>query len=139
MVSWNAETDAKLLMAIIKTAKPKIDHEAVAKYMGCGVTAYAVQHRLRKLNAKANGEASERNTPVKGNGNVDNPANTTPTPSSRKRNVNSANGGAKVPVTPTRKRVFTATQDAYNDDKDNSAKKLKKVIEEEDNGDEDCA
>ncbi|KAJ9273026.1 hypothetical protein DTO212C5_947 [Paecilomyces variotii] len=66
-MSWNAEADARLLVAIIAVGNVKMDYDKLSEYMGGDCTAYAIQHRIRKLKDKANGKASGStpNTPSK--------------------------------------------------------------------------
>ncbi|KAJ9295270.1 hypothetical protein DTO271G3_6093 [Paecilomyces variotii] len=66
-MSWNAEADARLLVAIIAVGNVKMDYDKLSEYMGGDCTAYAIQHRIRKLKEKANGKASGStpNTPSK--------------------------------------------------------------------------
>ncbi|KAF4220977.1 hypothetical protein CNMCM8980_002855 [Aspergillus fumigatiaffinis] len=52
-MTWDHETDAKLLLGIIATSNVKPDYEALAKYMGPDCTVYAIQHRIRKLKTDA--------------------------------------------------------------------------------------
>lgn len=53
---WNDQADAKLLAAILNTAKPKLDFDAIAKYMGDDCSGCAVQNRIRRLKGKAKGD-----------------------------------------------------------------------------------
>ncbi|KAJ5502534.1 hypothetical protein N7463_005408 [Penicillium fimorum] len=52
-ISWNEKADAKLLAGILATSPTPIDFNALAEYMGDGVTACAVRHRITRLRAKA--------------------------------------------------------------------------------------
>ncbi|KAL2215407.1 AT hook motif protein [Thermoascus aurantiacus ATCC 26904] len=84
-MTWNNQADAKLLAGIIKICKPKMNLEALAQYMGPDCTAYAVQHRIRKIQAKAEGKNKD-------------PGSSAPsTPSRRKSKGNGDN------VSPTKK------------------------------------
>ncbi|KAJ5607842.1 hypothetical protein N7537_004461 [Penicillium hordei] len=51
-ISWNEKTDAKLLAGILATSPTAIDFNALAEYMGDGVTVSAVRHRVTRLRAK---------------------------------------------------------------------------------------
>ncbi|KAL2001444.1 hypothetical protein VTN02DRAFT_1760 [Thermoascus thermophilus] len=95
-MTWNDQADAKaswrrssdhLLVAVIKVGKPKLDFEALAEFMG------DVQHRIRKLQAKANGkDQDDKSAPT--------------TPSKRK----SAGGGK--PSTPKKTKSAAHDDDA---------------------------
>ncbi|KAJ5790876.1 uncharacterized protein N7518_007887 [Penicillium psychrosexuale] len=52
-VTWNDKADAKLLAGILATNPTPIDFNALAEYMGDGVTACAIRHRVARLRAKA--------------------------------------------------------------------------------------
>ncbi|KAL2795351.1 hypothetical protein BJX66DRAFT_336916 [Aspergillus keveii] len=58
---WNDQADAKLLLAIINMTTTKLNHPAIAEYMGPDCTASAVQHRIQRIKEKA------KNNPVLGN------------------------------------------------------------------------
>ncbi|RJE19924.1 hypothetical protein PHISCL_07727 [Aspergillus sclerotialis] len=49
MVTWNKEADAKLLIGILELCKPKIDYDALAKWMGDDVTVSSVSDRIRRI------------------------------------------------------------------------------------------
>ncbi|EAW08476.1 uncharacterized protein ACLA_032110 [Aspergillus clavatus NRRL 1] len=53
-MTWSPEADAKLLIGILNTSNVKLDLDALAKWMGPECTVYAIQHRIRKLQEKAN-------------------------------------------------------------------------------------
>ncbi|EAS30780.3 uncharacterized protein CIMG_06259 [Coccidioides immitis RS] len=65
-MTWNAQADARLLLAIIKTS-PKIDLKAVVKHMGNECTEKALRHRIGRLQSLAagDGETSAPTTPTK--------------------------------------------------------------------------
>ncbi|KAJ5721838.1 uncharacterized protein N7483_009772 [Penicillium malachiteum] len=50
-IHWDNKADAKLIAAFSQTGIP--DYEAIAKYMGEGVTVSAVKHRLARIREKA--------------------------------------------------------------------------------------
>ncbi|KAL2004824.1 hypothetical protein VTN00DRAFT_3097 [Thermoascus crustaceus] len=90
-MTWNHQVDAKLLVAVIKVGKPKLDFDALAKFMGEGCTAYAIQHRIRKLQAKANGkDQDDKSAPT--------------TPSKRE------NAGGDKPSTPKKSKASSTSQ-----------------------------
>ncbi|KAN0068014.1 hypothetical protein V8E54_013942 [Elaphomyces granulatus] len=74
-MTWDNHADAKLLVGILKVAKPKIDFNALAKYMGPDCTAYALRHRIRRLEARAAGDDSVPSTPQKRKRNTKSAAN----------------------------------------------------------------
>ncbi|KAF7525887.1 hypothetical protein G7054_g10941 [Neopestalotiopsis clavispora] len=43
------EAQARLLAAVIATAKPRLDYKEIARYMGSDATAAAIDHRLRPI------------------------------------------------------------------------------------------
>ncbi|KAL2852502.1 hypothetical protein BJY01DRAFT_244500 [Aspergillus pseudoustus] len=49
---WNDQTDAKLLVAIITTTDAKLNHAAIAEFMGPDCSTSAVQHRIQRLREK---------------------------------------------------------------------------------------
>ncbi|CAI7647057.1 unnamed protein product [Penicillium discolor] len=51
-ITWNEKADAKLLAGILATSSTPIDFNALAEYMGDGVTVSAVRHRVTRLRAK---------------------------------------------------------------------------------------
>ncbi|KAJ9485558.1 hypothetical protein VN97_g7805 [Penicillium thymicola] len=51
-ITWNEKADAKLLAGIIATNPTPIDFNALAEYMGDGVTVSALRHRVTRLRAK---------------------------------------------------------------------------------------
>ncbi|KAJ5727607.1 hypothetical protein N7493_005427 [Penicillium malachiteum] len=50
-IHWDSQADAKLIAAFSQTGIP--DYDAIAKYMGDGVTVSAVKHRLARIREKA--------------------------------------------------------------------------------------
>ncbi|KOS38832.1 hypothetical protein ACN38_g10357 [Penicillium nordicum] len=52
-ITWNEKADAKLLAGIIAISPSSIDFNALAEYMGDGVTVSALRHRIARLRAKA--------------------------------------------------------------------------------------
>ncbi|KAJ5963912.1 uncharacterized protein N7479_003788 [Penicillium vulpinum] len=52
-ITWNDKADAKLLAGVLALSRSPIDFEALARYMGEGVTVSAVRHRVTRLRAKA--------------------------------------------------------------------------------------
>ncbi|KAK2766228.1 hypothetical protein FQN54_007744 [Arachnomyces sp. PD_36] len=120
-MNWNDQADAKLLIGIIKTAKPKIDYDALAAYMGEGCTAYGIQHRIRKIQAKANESGdSAPSTPSKAAGG---------TPKGKK-----APTPRKTPAKKTPKRKGAKEETASDEEECASpTKKVKsEVVKEED-------
>ncbi|CRL18338.1 unnamed protein product [Penicillium camemberti] len=65
-ITWNEKADAKLLAGILATSSTPIDFNALAEYMGDGVTVSAVRHRVTRLRAKGeeDGNASGSVSPV---------------------------------------------------------------------------
>ncbi|KAJ5194260.1 hypothetical protein N7491_001596, partial [Penicillium cf. griseofulvum] len=65
-ITWNEKADAKLLAGILATSPTPIDFNALAEYMGDGVTACAVRHRVTRLRAKASetNDGNGTSTPV---------------------------------------------------------------------------
>ncbi|KAJ5427243.1 hypothetical protein N7465_002313 [Penicillium sp. CMV-2018d] len=51
-ITWNEKADAKLLAGILATNPNPIDFNALAEYMGDGVTVSALRHRVTRLRAK---------------------------------------------------------------------------------------
>ncbi|CAI7625610.1 unnamed protein product [Penicillium viridicatum] len=51
-ITWNGKADAKLLAGILATNPNPIDFNALAEYMGDGVTVSALRHRITRLRAK---------------------------------------------------------------------------------------
>ncbi|KAL2821766.1 hypothetical protein BDW59DRAFT_164104 [Aspergillus cavernicola] len=116
-MTWNDQTDAKLLLAIITKSETKINYNAIAEYMGC--TPVAAQHRVQRLRERAKenlvGSEDAANGATEGDAGASTPAapvtHVTPvtpvTPEKRKRgrpkkvvaavgedgNVNTADGG----------------------------------------------
>ncbi|KAL1848080.1 hypothetical protein Plec18167_008777 [Paecilomyces lecythidis] len=104
-MTWNAEADARLLIAIIAVGNPKMDYDKLSDYMGGDCTAYAIQHRIRKLKDKANGKA---------------PGSTPNTPSKRKKRSDAksnghADDGAIDQVTPKKVKTEPVEDDDDND------------------------
>ncbi|KAI5305334.1 60S ribosomal protein L8B [Ascosphaera pollenicola] len=70
-IAWTDQADARLLAAIIATCPP-INYQKVAEALGNApkltiepdLTANAVQHRIRKIKAKAKGIDSNNPTPA---------------------------------------------------------------------------
>ena len=58
MVTWSADNDARLLRAIIKVHKLKVDYEMVAAEFGKGTTPRAIECRVSKLKCLAKRNAS---------------------------------------------------------------------------------
>ncbi|KAJ5229268.1 hypothetical protein N7489_009976 [Penicillium chrysogenum] len=52
-ITWNEKADAKLLAGILAISPNPIDFNALAAYMGDGVTVSAIRHRISRLRAKA--------------------------------------------------------------------------------------
>ncbi|KIV79418.1 hypothetical protein PV11_06980 [Exophiala sideris] len=52
-MTWNADTDAKLMAAILATSDVKVNYAAVATLMGPECTAKAITHRVGAIKAKA--------------------------------------------------------------------------------------
>ncbi|GAD97994.1 AT hook motif protein [Paecilomyces variotii No. 5] len=103
-MTWNAEADARLLIAIIAVGNPKMDYDKLSEFMGGDCTAYAIQHRIRKLKDKANGKSS---------------GSTPNTPSKRKKRSDTkttedAENGAVDQVTP--KKIKTEPAEDYNNE-----------------------
>ncbi|OJJ86770.1 uncharacterized protein ASPGLDRAFT_1267919 [Aspergillus glaucus CBS 516.65] len=48
-MTWNDQSDAKLLVAILHTTSAKLDYAAIAEYMGPECTKVAVQIRITRL------------------------------------------------------------------------------------------
>ncbi|KAJ0421965.1 hypothetical protein BJY00DRAFT_281507 [Aspergillus carlsbadensis] len=71
---WNDQADAKLLLAIINMTTTKLNHAAIAEFMGPDCTASAVQHRIQRIKEKAKNNpalgnnATEEGTPEKKRG-----------------------------------------------------------------------
>ncbi|KAL3461117.1 hypothetical protein BJX64DRAFT_289685 [Aspergillus heterothallicus] len=133
---WNDQADAKLLVAIISTSNAKLNHAAIAEFMGSvndsianallhqiDCTASSVQHRIQRLREKVKTIDGSADGTTPGNGTTE--GNTTP----RKR------GRPKKSVAAVDKNEKAVGED------DNSAKKPKtaqkgkrqtKVVKEED-------
>ncbi|OJJ43247.1 hypothetical protein ASPZODRAFT_19651 [Penicilliopsis zonata CBS 506.65] len=72
-MNWDAQANAKLLVAILHTAKPKLDLAALAEWMGPECTDRAVSNQITKLRAMAKGtgitdSSSATSTPTKNQG-----------------------------------------------------------------------
>ncbi|OQE89334.1 hypothetical protein PENNAL_c0014G06786 [Penicillium nalgiovense] len=52
-ITWNEKADAKLLVGILAINPNPIDFNALAAYMGDGVTVSALRHRVSRLRARA--------------------------------------------------------------------------------------
>ncbi|OQE25770.1 hypothetical protein PENFLA_c008G09674 [Penicillium flavigenum] len=52
-ITWNEKADAKLLAGILAISPNPIDFNALAAYMGDGVTVSALRHRVSRLRARA--------------------------------------------------------------------------------------
>ncbi|EEP79283.1 predicted protein [Uncinocarpus reesii 1704] len=125
-ITWNAQADARLLVAIMRTA-PKIDLKAVAEYMGDDVTEYALQHRFRKLKKLADGDGGEAGS-----------APTTPS-KSPKTPVKSRSAVSKsTPSTSARKRKAVVKPDMDEDESVVKEEPANKKIKAE-NADDDAA
>ncbi|PGH17705.1 hypothetical protein AJ80_04713 [Polytolypa hystricis UAMH7299] len=145
-ITWNDATDAKILVGILKTAKPKIDFDALAQYVGDGCTAYAVQHRIRKIQAKA----SLLGSGTTGTGTGSDAPNTPPTPAKRSKAAtkkkNPAEEGAKVtkrkPVATghgKKKAMFAAKVEESDGDEMVKGEEMESIERDEGVEEDDCA
>ncbi|KAL2853023.1 hypothetical protein BJX68DRAFT_265262 [Aspergillus pseudodeflectus] len=63
---WNDQADAKLLLAIITMTTTKLNHAAIAEFMGPECTASAVQHRIQRVKEKAKNDPALGNNATEG-------------------------------------------------------------------------
>ncbi|KAF9886624.1 hypothetical protein FE257_011264 [Aspergillus nanangensis] len=95
-ITWNEQTDAKLLVGILTTSNVKFDHKALAEFIGPECTTSAVQHRIQRLKVRA--EAPEQD----GEKTTSSPAETP------KRGRGRPKKNADVDGSPVSKKVKTA-------------------------------
>ncbi|KAE8381074.1 hypothetical protein BDV26DRAFT_256053 [Aspergillus bertholletiae] len=62
-INWtDPQADAKLLVGIIELHNIRIDHKALAEFMGQGCTASAIQHRIQRIKGKVQNGSSVEST-----------------------------------------------------------------------------
>ncbi|KAL2830872.1 hypothetical protein BDW59DRAFT_158307 [Aspergillus cavernicola] len=139
-MSWNAEADAKLLLAVlnqVKDAKLKLDYVKIAQFMGSDCIPGAVQNRIVRLRRKAEGgdgggengayegdSVGSPGTPLKGSASVSG------SPQKRKGQKQRK---ATPKTTPKGKKIKTEIGGGGYSDEDSEldVKKVKAEVEEE--------
>ncbi|KAB8067701.1 hypothetical protein BDV29DRAFT_163087 [Aspergillus leporis] len=61
-MNWTDQADARLLVGIITLHSVKLDHKALAQFMGPDCTPSAIQHRIQRLKEKVQNTSSADNT-----------------------------------------------------------------------------
>ncbi|KAF7588796.1 hypothetical protein BBP40_005227 [Aspergillus hancockii] len=57
-MTWTDQADARLLVGIINLHNVKLDHKALAQFMGPECTPSAIQHRIQRLKEKVQSTTS---------------------------------------------------------------------------------
>ncbi|KAF7530303.1 hypothetical protein PCG10_003674 [Penicillium crustosum] len=114
-ITWNEKADAKLLAGILATSSTPIDFNALAEYMGDGVTVSALRHRVARLRAK---------------GEEDDNASPSLSPVVKKRQRRTPKKSAQTTATAESGGEGGATKDEENQAEDAKAKKPKIKHEE---------
>ncbi|PYI19285.1 hypothetical protein BO86DRAFT_398890 [Aspergillus japonicus CBS 114.51] len=116
-MTWNDTADAKLLLAILKTANVKPDYDRIAQYLGPECTPIAAQRRIQRLRERAcmepttaDGQPALPSTPTRDGAGAVDPGSAQGTPASvprkrgRPRKVKEeGDADAEAPVTPKKR------------------------------------
>ncbi|PYH77547.1 hypothetical protein BO82DRAFT_435803 [Aspergillus uvarum CBS 121591] len=116
-MTWNNTADAKLLLAILKTANVKPDYDRIAQYLGPECTPIAAQRRIQRLKERAclepttaDGHPALPSTPTRDGAGAVGPASAQGTPASvprkrgRPRKIKEEGGAdPEAPATPKKR------------------------------------
>ncbi|KAE8388307.1 hypothetical protein BDV23DRAFT_185527 [Aspergillus alliaceus] len=61
-IKWGEQADARLLVGIITLHSFKLDHKALAEFMGQDCTASAIQHRVQRIKEMVRNSSPTKDT-----------------------------------------------------------------------------